>query len=99
MSMQAFCEAQYLSVLDEQRHAPVPVKLAEQISVGLHAISHAPQCSVLERVSIHAPADAQYCCPVSGQRHCPLWQTSVALQEMPQLPQLFTSVEKFTHTP
>jgi hypothetical protein len=68
--MHASWEEQYLSVLSGQRQLPL-----EQISVGAQRRSHAPQWSVLERVSTQALTDAQYVWPVRGQRHCALWHT------------------------
>lgn len=55
--------------------------------MGLHAMSQPPQWAVFERVSVHAPTDAQYSEPDVGQRHVPEEQISVASQALSHAPQ------------
>jgi hypothetical protein len=54
---------------------------------------------VLESVSTHALADAQYFCPVTGHTQVPEPQISVGLQIVPQVPQFDVSVCRLTHAP
>jgi hypothetical protein len=65
--------------------------------VGRQALSQAPQLAALLTVSMHVPADAQYCWPVVAHEHFPLRQDSPLWHALPQVPQLAVSVDRFTH--
>jgi hypothetical protein len=60
-------------------------------------LSHWPQWSLLEAMSVHAPVDAQKACDDEGHLHTLFWQIWPALQAFPHEPQWLALLLKSTH--
>jgi hypothetical protein len=54
---------------------------------------------VFESVSVQTPVEAQWSCPLVGQRHRLDWQISVGSQAPPQAPQWAASFVRLTQRP